>query len=132
MTGPKFTMEKRQRYLGCLATGMRRGDAARCAGVSRWTAQRYAREHPEFQEEVARAEEIACDAIEQSLRNTALSGNVTAMIFYLCNRCPSRWQRDRRPTPDTTANGAVSDLQTIALEKILARLEKETGERQRS
>ena len=36
--------------------------------------------------------EVADDKVETSLYSRAIAGNVTAQIFWLCNRRPDRWK----------------------------------------
>lgn len=39
---------------------------------------------------------VADDKVELSLYNKAMTGNVTAQIFWLCNRRPDRWKNVNR------------------------------------
>ncbi len=45
----------------------------------------------EFAALVEAAEMPVHEAVESALLKSAISGNVTAQIFYLCNRQPDRW-----------------------------------------
>ncbi len=113
--------DKLQRFLGALRQGLRRGAAARAAGVSRMYVWRHLQEHPEFQEEIDRAEADACDMVEEALlRAINEKLNVPGMIFWLTNRAPDRW-KDRRGVPPTGPQAA--DPQAEALAAILKRLE---------
>ena len=46
---------------------------------------------PEFAALVEAAEMPVHEAVESALLKSAMSGNVTAQIFYLCNRAKERW-----------------------------------------
>lgn len=94
----KFTAEKRDRFLGCLRAGMRRGHAARRAGVQRQTVSNYAKQHPEFSAAIEQCELEAAELVEDALLKKALEGNTTACIFWLTNANPEKW-RDRRGQP---------------------------------
>ena len=91
----KFTDEKRQDYLDMLREGKNRNAAASSVGISRVTVRDHIIDDPEFAEACKVAESDGIAEVEDVLRETALSGNTTALIFYLQNRAPDRWQ-DRR------------------------------------
>ncbi len=91
----KFSKLKRDQYLQHLADGMRRGVAARAVGVTRQTVREFWKDNPDFQQCMDLAEMDADEAVEDALRNAALSGNVPAAFGWLYNRRPDRWQ-DRR------------------------------------
>jgi hypothetical protein len=58
-------------------------DAAQAAGVSRNTAYRWRQEDHEFACLWDEANENAVDAVESVLYQSALGGNIVAIIFYL-------------------------------------------------
>lgn len=104
--GPyKFTDEVRDEYLDQLRNGSRRMTAARNIGLDPSTPRNYAREHPEFADQVRESELESYEQVEDALFMAASSGNVTACIFYLTNRQPDRWQ-DRR-VPKVEMSGSV-------------------------
>ena len=49
----KFNQKNREQYLDCIRQGLRSGEAATASGITRQTANRYKKNHPEFAEEVA-------------------------------------------------------------------------------
>jgi hypothetical protein len=57
--------------------------AAQAAGVSRNTAYRWRQEDHQFASLWGEAMDNAVDAVESVLYQSALSGNIVAMIFYL-------------------------------------------------
>ena len=48
--------------------------------------------HKELAQSLKRGAEASDDRVEDSLYQSAIGGNVTAMIFYLKNRRPDRWR----------------------------------------
>jgi len=109
----RFGPKRRTAYLEHLAQGMSRAEAAEAVGVSRRTAQRAATAEPDFAAAIDDAEMAATGLVESALVLAAVSGNVVASRFWLCNRRPDRW-RDERAIHSgadvATAAGMVSGL----------------------
>ncbi len=91
----KFTRIKQEYFLGCLRLGMRRGEAAKCVGISRQQAMNYASAVPEYMKAIEEAEMSANDLMEDALWKTGIEGNVIAQKFWLLNRSPEKWQDKR-------------------------------------
>jgi hypothetical protein len=91
-TEPKFNSKRKAEYLQQLREGLRRGAAAEAVGISRETARLHYNSDETFAEQVRLAEADSHEVVEDALFQAASSGNVTAMIFYLCNRMPEKWQ----------------------------------------
>lgn len=54
--------------------------------------------------------------VESSLLGKALDGNVTAQVFWLCNRAPRRWRSTSRvPLPPPGAPVSFADFMRTAL-----------------
>ena len=62
--------------------------------ISRRTLYTWRVRHPELAEILKDSKELANARVEAALFQKALSGDVSACIFYLCNRSPSRWSRN--------------------------------------
>ncbi|MHC1679193.1 MAG: helix-turn-helix domain-containing protein [Candidatus Cryosericum sp.] len=62
--------------------------------ISRRTLYTWRRGHPELETALRDSKELADALVEHSLFQKALSGDVSACIFYLCNRSPTRWKRN--------------------------------------
>jgi len=62
--------------------------------ISRRTLYAWRVRHPELAQALKDSKELADALVERSLFQKALSGDVSACIFYLCNRSPSRWKRN--------------------------------------
>ena len=63
-------------------------------GICRRTLYAWRRGHPELETALRDSKELADALVEHSLFQKALQGDVSACIFYLCNRSPSRWARN--------------------------------------
>jgi hypothetical protein len=67
--------------------------------------------------------------VEDSLFESCVNGNVTAMIFFLTNRCPERWADRRALVNNTNVFNArnqipVKDEPEETVEQILAKIDK--------
>jgi hypothetical protein len=92
----KFGTPTREKYLEQLRQGVRRLPAARNVGVSEELVRLYRKAFPAFAVEEKSAEEESLDEVENAMHQAAISGNVRAGEFILCNRRPKRWQARRR------------------------------------
>ena len=91
----KFTNERRRKYLEGLSRGLRRGAAAKAAGVDRGTIRNAQKSDEAFATSCEEAEMDACDQVEEALWKKALDGNVTAMLVWLFNRSAGRFSDKR-------------------------------------
>jgi hypothetical protein len=103
---------KRSAYLDALAKGLRRGKAAEAAGIHRSVVSRYRKAHPRFAEIESEAELAACEHVEDALFEAAKSGNITACIFFLCNRMAARW----RPVNNVPVAGGGAGPRRVVLD----------------
>jgi hypothetical protein len=74
---------RKKRFLDTLSVQGTVSHAAQAAGVSRNTAYRWRQEDHEFAAAWDEAHENAVDAVESVLYQSALNGNIVAIIFYL-------------------------------------------------
>lgn len=84
-------------------------------GVSLSTLKLWKTAHPEFSAALKAWKAEADDAVEHSLYRRALSGDTTAMIFWLKNRRKDEW-RDRQDHVHS-ADGDLAALLTSARER---------------
>lgn len=64
-------------------------------GISKVTFYKYKASCSELNELLKRSKEVVDYEVENALYKSAMSGNVSAMIFWLKNRRPDKW-RDRK------------------------------------
>jgi hypothetical protein len=100
----KFTAAKQQEYLDLLATGARRGAAAKAVGITRQMVNHHFQSNEDFAKAVDIAELSANEIVEDAMFRTAVDGNVTAQQVWLYNRDPDHWT-DRRGRTDGAPNG---------------------------
>jgi len=79
--------------------------------ISRRTLYTWRVRHPELAQALKDSKELADALVEHSLFQKALQGDVSACIFYLCNRSPSRWKRNGQIS--TTPIGEEFSLEEI-------------------
>lgn len=72
-------------------------------GITTSTLYEWKKKFPAFSEALKKGKEICDYEVENALYKKALSGDVTAMIFWLKNRKADKW-RDKQPEPDVDAS----------------------------
>ena len=129
----KFTAPKRALVLKAIAKGTTRTAAMEAVGLHRSALSHTMKRDPEFAQLVEAAEMPVHEAVESSLLKSAMSGNVTAQIFYLCNRAKERWTHVNQVRVDTKVDihvGAEQALQAKIMSMGMAGLtEPEEEER---
>lgn len=119
-TGNAFNPLRRRTYLEHLAGGLRRGEAAKLAGVSRSTVNTYRKIDPAFVTMEEEAEGEATERIEDALYQLAESGHLEAMKFVLMNRQPDRWKDPK--TLKVTVAGQIDHAHTAEVGPRLERI----------
>lgn len=119
----KFNDIKKEEYLQKLREGLGRTAAAAAVGISRPTIAEYRKKDKNFIEAEILAEQAAIGEIEDSLFVAAKSGNLTAIIFYLCNRAKERWQNVNKVQMEHS--GKIETVQSTI--NILNQTDKKTG-----
>lgn len=77
-------------------------------GIARSTLAEWKNKYPDIGNVLKENKEVADYNVENALYKTALSGNVTAMIFWLKNRKPSKWrEKVEETTSDNSSESAV-------------------------
>ncbi len=104
--------------LDCIEAWKRRGltdkEVAANCGVSPKTFAEWSGRFPELRKRLKANKEIADMLVESALFKKATSGELGAIIFYLCNRCSKRWsntkfQKKEDETADKT-NQLLSEI----------------------
>jgi hypothetical protein len=118
------------RIQGWARDGLTNEDIAFNMGITAKTLYEWMLKYSELSEALKEGKDVIDRRVENALANKALSGDVTAMIFWLKNRKPKEW-RDRfqqdiyTPEPikvETLSNIPKEDLK--ALRDILKKNEK--------
>jgi len=102
---------------GCTVTA-----SCEAAGISRKTFYRWLKADTEFAELVAHTEQSATLCVEDALWNKAVDGNVTAMIFWLCNREADRWKNVNKVEVED-----ITKYSDDKLDKIIRDLSRQVG-----
>ena len=79
-------------------------------GISIQTFYTYKKEHLEFFESLKKGKEIVDYQVENALLQNALSGNITAQIFWLKNRKPAKWKDKREDEANSEELTKVEQL----------------------
>lgn len=106
--GRGFTPDKQAEYLAHLSDGIPRGMSAKLVGVNLKTINEYRAKDPAFGAAEVTAEAEATEPAEVALRNLALGGHLTALMFYLQNRNPDRWKDMRQIAKTVKHEGTVT------------------------
>ena len=88
-------------------------------GITPSTLYEWKKKYPEISESLKKGKEVADIEVENALHELAVSGNVTAIIFWLKNRLPEKW-RDKR---DVDLGGEVktsSPYDELSVEELRA------------
>ena len=91
-----LTPAKQKVFLASLRRGSSIPEAASAVGADRTTPHKLMKRDPKFAAKVELAELSAIRTVVNALWKKAKSGNVTAAIFFLCNRDLDRWQHVNR------------------------------------
>lgn len=84
--------------------------AAKC-GVTRSTLSDWKSRFPDISDALKKGKDVVDDEIEQALYNKALSGDCTAMIFWLKNRRPEAWRDKQEIKTDNEVRYVFDDLE---------------------
>ena len=109
----KFTAPRKALALKLISEGKTRSAAMESLGLVRQTLTMAMKRDPEFAALVEAAEMPVHEAVESALLKSALGGNVTAQIFYLCNRQPERWTHVNQVKVDTKIDVHVGAEQAL-------------------
>jgi len=112
--GRKVSEKTWEKFFALLREGHSVRKASAAVGISDNTVYTTARRDPEFRKRIEEARDAATDLVEHALLQKAITGNVTAIIFWLLNRRPDRW-RDRRQLAVTGETGGP--LQIVIKDK---------------
>lgn len=92
---PKLNLVK-----GWAREGLTDVQIANKLGITESTFYKYKQKYSEFSESLKESKEEADVNVETALYQAAINGNITAMIFWLKNRCPKQWREKPEPKED--------------------------------
>lgn len=102
---------------GWARDGLTDEQIARNMGINPATLYEWKKKYPEIAESLKRSKDVADRQVENALFENAISGNITAQIFWLKNRKPDKW-RDKQEYEDRTAidklDGILKELRDNA------------------
>ena len=78
-------------------------------GIAKSTLYEWKIKLPEFADALKKGKEVIDYAVENALLKKALSGDTTAMIYWLKNRRPKKW----RERPDVTEEETLAKLDDV-------------------
>lgn len=81
-------------------------------GISTSTFYDYKSKHSEFSESLKKGKEVVDYEVENALLKNALSGNITAQIFWLKNRKPKQW-KDKVEVEDESNKETLNKLDEV-------------------
>lgn len=61
-------------------------------GINKATLYDWIKKYPDISDSLKRGKEVVDIQVENALLKNALSGNITAQIFWLKNRRPNKWR----------------------------------------
>lgn len=95
---------------GWARDGLTDEQIAQNMGVSTSTFYEWKKKHPEISEALKKGKDVVDYEVENALLKQAMSGNITAIIFWLKNRQANKW-RDK--PDDGTAQNVMEKLDNI-------------------
>lgn len=95
---------------GWARDGLTDEQIAQKMGISRKTLIDWKNKYSDICNTLKKGKEVADYAVENALYNAALSGNVTAMIYWLNNRRADKWRNKQKEMTDTAALEKLDDI----------------------
>ena len=79
-------------------------------GISKDTFYKYKKKYSDFSDSLKKGKEVVDYQVESALLKSALSGNVTAQIYWLNNRKPKQWRNKRN---EESSNDEISKVEQL-------------------
>lgn len=79
-------------------------------GISKDTFYEYKKKYSDFSDTLKHTRDYCDGEIENALYKAAMSGNVTAMIFWLKNRRGKKWREKPEEESDANNNGVAISI----------------------
>lgn len=100
---------------GWAREGLTNEQIAHNMGISRETLNQWRKKYPAISDTLKKGKEVVDFEVENALLNKALSGDVTAQIFWLKNRKPKQW----RDKPEQDLSDVISPETARTLDDVL-------------
>jgi len=114
----KLTNRKKEQFLFLLAAGNTIVSICEALEIDPSTYRKERGVDKDFADNVDDVKTYRCTLVEDALYGTAMAGNVTAQIFFLCNRAPDKWQNvnkvQAKVEADINANHRVTGVVVTA------------------
>lgn len=78
------------------------------AKISRSTFYQWYKTDPAFAKKVDQAQESRVQHVEDALYKNAITGSLTAQIFFLCNRAPEKWKNVQKVEASLHGQGPLN------------------------
>ena len=117
----KFTEARKAHFIELVERGNTIASICEGMQIDSSTYRHARRRDAAFATEVDDAKNIRNEFVVDALYQSALSGNVTAQIFYLCNRARDQWQSVNKIIAENRGQVDVSiDFSKLSTEQLRA------------
>ena len=107
-------------------SGLSDEQIAKNIGISITTYYKWKRENTQFSQAIKKGKEITDFEVVNALYQSAMSGNVTAQIFWLKNRMPDKWSDKPQAQEQLEEEEQIDEL-SKSLMSIAEKMEKENN-----
>ena len=97
---------------GWARDGLTNEQIAKNLNIGKTTFYKMLKEYPELSEHLKKGKEVVDYEVENALLKSALSGNITAQIFWLKNRKPRQW-KDKVEVEDKSNKETLDKLDEV-------------------
>ena len=97
---------------GWARDGLTNEQIAENLNIGKTTFYKMLKEYPELSEHLKKVKEVVDYEVENALLKNALSGNITAQIFWLKNRKPKQW-KDKVEVEDESNKETLDKLDEV-------------------
>ena len=97
---------------GWARDGLTNEQIAENLNIGKTTFYKMLKEYPELSEHLKKGKEVVDYEVENALLKNALSGNITAQIFWLKNRKPKEW-KDKVEVEDESNKETLDKLDEV-------------------
>lgn len=118
------------RIEGWCRDGLTQAQIAKNMNIALGTLLMWRKKYPALESAMKRGKDVADREVENALFNRAVSGNVTAQIFWLKNRKPDEWRNFNERNTKEDRQEQITRIERMMLENEKLRAEIEQIRRQ--